>query len=257
MARRILFALLVTMSCFLLLLGSCNSLQLKPNSNLTVYKQKAFLQLINTITVNICKAKQCQKRSMVSYGSSAIFKHTEKHTYLITAAHNFRGPRINPRFLMALKASGATVHLSSSVKVRSFSGRDYKVLQVVESNQLSDLAVFKIKRANLPHYEIATRHPQKGDKLYNISAPRGFYGRSMAFMTTGMVLGYQAFYLSNLGVYMAHSCPTAKDSSGSPVLNTRGEIVGVTSRVLRGFQHIAFASSLMAIREITSGISED
>ena len=65
-----------------------------------------------------------------------------------------------------------------------------------------------------------------------------------------------------IGMYSGHShnrlvftLPAINGSSGSPILNEKGEVVGVVSAVTKNFPNIVISSTLESVKEIlTHGI---
>ena len=52
------------------------------------------------------------------------------------------------------------------------------------------------------------------------------------------------------------SLPATGGSSGSPVLNEDGKVIGVVSAVMRNFHHVVVSSTLKQIKTIIKSINE-
>jgi hypothetical protein len=78
--------------------------------------------------------------------------------------------------------------------------------------------------------------PEIGDSVYAIGNPRGFEGT----FSTGNVSAYRKFGPLT-GLRMQLTAPISPGSSGGPVLNSFGEVVGVAVSSLGDSQNINFA----------------
>lgn len=243
---------MATLTVFLAISG-CFPQNLRAQDNLPNIQLNPFLKLTRETSFKICNKKhQCKKVTTKTVGSSSHFKKTKKDSYVLTALHNVSGSPIPRRMLFAVAISGGYI---KDIKVKTYLTdtflRKHQVLQILRRNHRTDLAVLKLKPINLPTYKIAQAEPRRKEKLYNVSSPLGLFGRSLVGVFEGRYLG--KLFLRG-GTFFAHTCPTTYGSSGSPVLNSKGEIVGVTSSVMRKFQSVAFGSTLRDIRRIVKGL---
>jgi S1-C subfamily serine protease len=105
-----------------------------------------------------------------------------------------------------------------------------------------DLAVFKINGENLPALALASSLPQTDEQIWAIGAPLGF---SWSF-TTGQVLSSPT-PLSPL-IYL--ELPVRSGSSGSPVLNNKGEVLAVIFAHLQQEPDIGLAIPISYLQEL-------
>lgn len=103
-----------------------------------------------------------------------------------------------------------------------------------------DLAVLQIGKFGSPHFTLAEEPVSRGEPVFLLGSPLGLTGT----LTQGIV--------SKLGGDHTFMDVTAlPGSSGGPVLNVYGELVGVVSAIIivyLGPSHISIAVSLDAIR---------
>jgi hypothetical protein len=87
-----------------------------------------------------------------------------------------------------------------------------------------------------------------GEKVYNLSAPRGIFGPGMLLMFDG--------YYAGIGYnnYMFFSLPTKPGSSGSPILNQKGELVSMIFAGFPAMENIGLGSNLSAVRAFVSDV---
>ena len=106
------------------------------------------------------------------------------------------------------------------------SGKTYPVTEVLAANKADDVAILRLKGARLTPLSLAGQAAPVGSSINVISHPDGRYFT----MTKGDVSRY---YLlrgkDKTAPRMAITADYAKGSSGGPVLNTRGEVVGMVS----------------------------
>jgi S1-C subfamily serine protease len=105
-------------------------------------------------------------------------------------------------------------------------GTIYAVEKVLAANQQDDLAILKLRDAKLIPMSLA-KPANVGSDVWVISHPN----RKLYTMTKGMVSRYHMI-LNNerkLGRRMAITADYAKGSSGAPVFNRKGQVVGVVS----------------------------
>jgi len=105
-------------------------------------------------------------------------------------------------------------------------GRVYGVEKVLAANQEDDLAILKLRDAKLIPMALA-KPANVGADVWVISHPN----RKLYTMTKGLVSRYQMIFKNGQkpGRRMSITADYAKGSSGAPVFNRNGQVVGVVS----------------------------
>ncbi|SPE60283.1 hypothetical protein SBV1_410005 [Verrucomicrobia bacterium] len=115
-----------------------------------------------------------------------------------------------------------------------------EVLGLVDNDETNDLALVKLAARNRPRAQLCASNVPIGSRAYVIGAPKGF-GFSIAdglvsqLQTVGGVKQYQI------------SCPISGGNSGGPLVNSRGEVIGVTSWREKDAENLNFATPISAL----------
>lgn len=128
--------------------------------------------------------------------------------------------------------------LDKSVKalVKMPNGSQYEIDSVLCASAKKDILVFKIRNAAnivFPTVSFCTEKPIKGDAVYNISAPLGLESS----VSEGILASYRE---NNQGELVQVTSPLSPGSSGSPLLDTKGNVFAVTSFKRRGGENVSF-----------------
>jgi len=134
---------------------------------------------------------------------------------------------------------------ADEIKVTLNDGREIKGAKVLGTDPKTDLAVIKIEADKLIAAPWGNSDKlEKGDIVMAFGAPFGYVGS----MTHGIVsaLNRQAGILGQSGYenFIQVDCPINPGNSGGPLVNTRGEVVGINTAILSrngGFQGVGFA----------------
>jgi serine protease Do len=106
------------------------------------------------------------------------------------------------------------------------SGKTYAVSEVLAASKADDVAILRLKGAKLTPLPLAGEAAPVGTAVNVISHPDGRYFT----MTKGDVSRYYLSRAKNMTApRMAITADYAKGSSGAPVLNSEGEVVGMVS----------------------------
>ena len=151
--------------------------------------------------------------------------------YLITNAHVING--------------------ASTIRVHTYSGDKYDVRELVGYSLEADIVVLKIEASGLKALSFGDSDEIKvGEKVIAAGNPAG-----LSFtVTEGIVSAFRAF---NGLDYVQTDVPINPGNSGGPLVNTKGEIVGINNFKVGGFESLGFAISSNEVRSVASkAISE-
>ena len=114
-------------------------------------------------------------------------------------------------------------------------GQRVKVTGCIDHDKVRDLALLKLEK-RLPHRQAALRRqrPSVASRIYVIGAPKGYdfsIGDGLISQIRN-VHGFQQYQLS---------CPISPGNSGSPIVNDRGEVIGIASWTKSDAQNVSFA----------------
>ena len=129
----------------------------------------------------------------------------------------------------------------SAFILNDYKGRAYAAIPM-EYNLRADICILATTLISIPALTIAKNDPLIGEKYYNIAAPMGLWAPSMIPLFEGFFLGKMKTYRGQQISY-AFSIPTKGGSSGSPILNGAGEVVGAIHSAYRGFENLCMATT--------------
>jgi S1-C subfamily serine protease len=111
----------------------------------------------------------------------------------------------------------------------------FEVVGVVSVDQQHDLALLKLKGVMAPSLKLAGgENVAVGDRVYAVGNPLGLEGT----FTQGIVSGIRH---SKTDAFLQISAPISPGSSGGPVLNSKGQVIGVATSTFKGGQNLNFA----------------
>ena len=223
--------------------GGCISAALSVVNVKKVFPRKSFVFMKKKTTFFQCTKNQCKivYRGKMT-GSASVIHHNKNRTYLMTAAHMIWMLPIHPIRKLLLEAKGKLKHVSTYT-FTDFHGKKYGLKEVIKSDKKTDLAIVTIKKTNIPALPLAYKAPKVKDRLFNVAAPAGIFEKGLVLFFEGRFMGYsndKKWTGQNAPVALTN-IPVAGGSSGSPILNRCGEIVGMVSAVHRRFHHISLS----------------
>jgi tetratricopeptide (TPR) repeat protein len=130
--------------------------------------------------------------------------------------------------------------------VKTLDGREYPIVAVLAKNQQVDL--IKV-RVDIPRHQVAPlplaeQEPVLADRVVVIGSPLGL-DQTVSEGIVSAVRETPAF-----GKVFQLTAPISQGSSGSPVLNHQGEVVGVVSFQVTEGQNLNFAISVNSLRHL-------
>ena len=195
--------------------------------------KKTFVKMDVSIVLVRCVDNQCQSMRAGSVASGAGVKYAGK-THILTANHvcdysDIVGPAT---------AAGYTPKIT--ISAIDVSGHKY-VLKIVKQNAAADLCLLTGENLNISTLKLSGSPPEKNEKYYNFAAPAGIFNPGVVPLYEGRYAGL--FY----GIYALYTIPVYPGSSGSPIVNSDGELVGMVHSVHRNFHHVSFSSTYKQI----------
>ena len=131
-----------------------------------------------------------------------------------------------------------------SVRVKLYGGTEYVVAQVKGYNISNDIAVLKIDLMGNSYLKLSETSVKTGDPVYALGSPLG-----VDDIFTDGVVSNPSKKISGVS-YIAFTAPIANGSSGGPLVNARGEVVGINSQIALDGQNLNFALPVSVVNEL-------
>lgn len=130
---------------------------------------------------------------------------------------------------------------AASAKIMTTDGKVYNVKGVYDYNEKRDIALLQIDGNNFSYLNQGKGAVTGGMTVYAIGSPKGLNN------TISQGLVSNASRLLEGQTYIQTSAPISKGSSGGALLNSAGEVIGITSAVLNEGQNLNFAIPISAV----------
>lgn len=132
-----------------------------------------------------------------------------------------------------------------SAEIKTYEGKTYKVDKVLAHNYNSDIIMLSLKMSDKNNYiKITTEIPDIGSSVFVIGNPQGFEQT----VSDGIVSAVRVD--PDYGRVVQITAPISPGSSGSPVMNMKGEVVGVATYQYINGQNLNFAIPCQIIDDL-------
>lgn len=181
-------------------------------------KEKEIKQRESELAIN----KQSQSNEKQSL--SSIYENVKKGVYLIYTKNN---EGISQGSAFVIDKSGIAIsnyHVfkdaSSAIAINDF-GNEFMITEIIDYNADNDYIVFRIGNTdNIPFLEISNQTPKIGEAVFTIGNPKGL----TQTLSTGIVSSYR-----NNNNLIQTTAEITHGSSGAPLFNEYGKVIGITS----------------------------
>ncbi len=190
----------------------------------------------------------------IGVGTSFIIDIQQDKTTLMTAAHLCE-PRTTideaPLEIMGLfetKFEMAVIHREDMIEVSD----------IIYFDRETDICIFTVPEMIGRELKISKTDPRYGDGVWSIGAPTGYFPQSAKPITRGLFSG-RALRTDKDGNYIEFfnfNMPTIGGMSGSPIINKKGEVVGMVSAVNQDWHLISYSPTLYQILKASIIVEE-
>ena len=170
-----------------------------------------------------------------------IINETEEATFVIYTYDEFGSPNgLGSGFFITKEGIGITNYhvLDGSVKaiIKTINEQEYEIDSIIVSDRDWDIVKFSIKNNGdiFKPLKFSKKKIEKGDAIYNISSPLGLEKT----VSTGIVSSLRED--KQHGDIVQVTAPISSGSSGSPILDDKGDVFAVATFIKRGGQNLNF-----------------
>ena len=132
---------------------------------------------------------------------------------------------------------------ASVATIQTTEGDTYQISEVIGTSRRHDIAKFRVdtERRSVSGLDLSRDRPEKGESIFTIGAPRGLSNT----VSQGIVSGIRNH--GEMGEVVQISAPISPGSSGSPVINMSGRVIGIATFQRQGGQNLNFAVSARSV----------
>lgn len=137
-------------------------------------------------------------------------------------------------------------------RIKDTKGQEYKIDYVLDYNPQHDLVKFKVSNVNQQTFRslvVKTALPQQGESIISYSNPLGQFENTVS---TGIVSAIRDY--TDYGTVLQITAPISHGSSGSPIVNKLGEVVGIATFGHKEGQSLNFAVSALQLSKLNRNL---
>ena len=208
--------------------------------------KESFVFVKHKATFHICGDKGCSttgpSRSLL--GSGFIIGTTSGGSIGLTAGHVCAPPP---------DIEGGK--FSSEITVALWGGAEYKATAIKIIPSL-DVCVLELENVWLPPLRFAPSPPKHGERVYTAAAPYGQFDSGMVLVFEGFYSGVQTSVPvpdepgNAYSMLDSYTMPTGPGSSGAPIVNAEGEVVGMTIIRFGPLENMCFSPTYSGLRSV-------
>lgn len=133
-----------------------------------------------------------------------------------------------------------------AANVTTYDGREYPIQRVLGYNKTADLIKVIVKIPETSYHQLAVTPdvPEIAERVLVVGNPLGLDQT----VSEGIVSAVREF--PNIGKIFQMSAPTSHGSSGSPVINMHGKVIGVVSFIVEPGQNLNFAVAGQSVLDL-------
>lgn len=138
---------------------------------------------------------------------------------------------------------------SSKAEIKIFDGDFLDITDIIDFNSEIDLIKFKVnwnKSEPNKFFNINSENPRRGEQIINISNPLGLES-TVSFGNISAIREIEPY-----GKLFQITAPISSGSSGSPIINKKGEVIGIVTFTLSEGQNLNFAISANNINDLNT-----
>ncbi len=188
------------------------------------------------------------ERTISASGSGIVVKSLPYSTFVLTADHVCRVDEYETvNFPTASGIIPIVIKQKMRIQTIDYFGNQ-RDAEFFSSDKVNDICLIRTRGQWGKPVSVADQLAERGDRVINVAAPMGIFNPGMVPMFEGQYLG------SDQAQRHFYSVPARPGSSGSAIMNTKGEIVGVLHSAFRGLEHMSIASSLSSVHDLMTTI---
>ncbi|MES2733077.1 MAG: trypsin-like peptidase domain-containing protein [Bacteroidota bacterium] len=126
--------------------------------------------------------------------------------------------------------------------IKTKAGKTFPVTTVIDSNEETDYLTFKVDIPQSPYLKLSEALPEKGEDIFVLGNPKGLEST----VTRGVVSAFRNRNQEN--DFIQIDAAISSGSSGSPVMNMQGEVVGIATAKLTECENCNFAVNIQLIK---------
>jgi len=136
-----------------------------------------------------------------------------------------------------------------SATIKTFSGNEYHVEGIIARDTEADIVKLHVNvpNADITFLNLNTNVPAEGEDIFVIGSPLGLEST----VSTGIVSAVRD--IPAFGKIIQLTAPVSAGSSGSPVINSKGGVIGIATLIVTSGQNLNFAvpsDKIIALKEI-------
>lgn len=199
------------------------------------------LSLLAALTLGFALATSAES-------AKEVFEKTSKSVVLIMTEDAKGQPlALGSGFVVASNTIASNFHVirgATAGKVRQIGTKAmYGIASVVGLDPVRDVALLEVPNLQAPPLQLRTQPPVTGETIFAVGNPKGLEGT----LSSGIV---SAMRLVGGEKLLQITAPISPGSSGGPVVDETGFVVGVATATLRGGQALNFAVPAKAVEDL-------
>tara|TARA_Y100000593_G_C4251708_1_gene307502 strand:- start:27 stop:707 length:681 start_codon:yes stop_codon:yes gene_type:complete len=213
-----------------------------PKSPKRIIPLEAFVEVSTVVKGPKCVDGKCETGVFRYTSSGSIIDVSEDGSYVLGVWHVCRDAD-----LIGKKKDGIETIVKFGARTVDGVKHTAKVIKTSKKHDLCLMFVPGLKRFR--PLTIRKHPPAYGEKVFNIASPAGIA------TATGVPLlhGHYSGFMWGNDMY---TIPSMGGSSGSPIIDTRGRLVGVLHSYDRRFSIVSYSATHRAILEFLSDLEE-
>ena len=230
MTKKNILLLFLLITCTTLIFNSCSSTQLHIEHNRLTREtlpRESFIYVKKTLSIYKCLNDRCVTMNFNSSGSGFVVRVETDGSYIITAGHVCEN---------RVPSAVAPDKINAEFTAHRLDGEGFKAI-VLDYNKEHDVCMMFAPELTEKIQPVLLSYdaPKPGDKVFNISAPKGLFQANSAPIIEGRFNG-------DYNKSDWYTLPAAPGCSGSMIVNVEGKLIGMVHSVFIDFPFMTLST---------------